>query len=112
MKLNEMTAEKAFEAMGRMIPHVTAILEDPAVADCKKMLKDKKENGAKLFSSVMPLMLVKHSDHIFGVVAAATGTTEADVKKLPMSELKATFEEAWADVLGFFPLCLRLVVNA
>lgn len=112
MKLSEMPAEKAFEAMGRMIPHVSSILQDPAVANCKKMLKDKKASGAQAFSSIMPLMLVEHSTDIFAIVSAATGCAEDDVKTMPLPELKAYFEEAWAEVLDFFPFCLRLVANA
>lgn len=112
MKISEMPAEKAFEAMGRMIPHVSAILEDSAVAGCKAMIGSKNASGAQLLGSVMPLMLTKHSDHLFAIVAAATGMAEDEVKTMPLSELRTAFEDAWKDVLDFFPFCLRLVANA
>lgn len=112
MKLSEMPAEKAFEAMGRMIPHVSAILEDPEVIECKNLFKASGANGAMLMSRAMPLLLTKHPGHIFSVVAAATGKAEEEVKTMSLAELKAAFEEAWADVLDFFPFCLRLVANA
>lgn len=112
MKLSEMPADQAFEAMGKMIPHVAAILEDPAVGECKKLLKEKNANGAQMLSRAVPLIFSSHPDDIFAVVAAATGHTEEDVRSMPLSQVKEAFDEAWADVLDFFPFCLRLVANA
>lgn len=112
MKLSEMKTQDAFEAMVTMLPHVTAILEDTDLAEEKQKIKDKKATGAQSFGAIMPLVIGRHGDDMVSIVAAVTGKTVQEVRDMPMSEMQEEFDEAWKDVLGFFPLCLRLAMNA
>ncbi len=112
MTLHEMKTEQAFEAMVKMLPHVTAILDDEDVMAEKKKIKEQKPTGGQTFSAVMPLMLTRHGGSMIAIVAAACGVDEAAVREMPLCEMQKAFDDAWKDVLGFFPSCLRLVMNA
>lgn len=112
MKLSEMKTADAFEAMVKMLPHVTAIIEDADMAAEKEKVKNKQVSGAQTFGAVIPLVLGRHGDDMIAIVAYATGNTVQDVRDMPVLEMRAAFDEAWKDVLDFFPLCLRLVLNA
>ena len=60
----------------------------------------------------MPLVIGKHGDDMVAIVAAVTGKTVQEVRDMPVNEMQEEFDAAWKDVLGFFPLCLRLAMNA
>lgn len=112
MTLREMKTEAAFEAMVKMLPYVTAILEDADLTAEREKIKAKTSTGAQTFGAVIPLVLGRHGSDMIAIVAAACGMEEKDVREMPMQEVRELFEEAWKDVLGFFPLCLRLVMSA
>ena len=112
MSLLEMKTQDAFEAMVKMLPHVTAILEDADIAAEKEKIKNKEVTGAQTFGSLMPLVLAKHGEDMVAIVAAASGMSVHDAKAMPFSEMREAFDKAWKDILDFFPLCLRLVMNA
>lgn len=112
MKLSEMRTQDAFEAMVKMLPHVSAILEDAEIAAEKAKIKSKAASGAQTFGAVIPLVLGKHAEDMFAIVAHATANDVQAVRDMPVQEMREAFDEAWKDVLGFFPLCLRLVANA
>lgn len=112
MKLTEMKTQDAFEAMVRMLPHVTAILEDADIVAEKEKIKNKTASGAQSFNAIMPLVIARHGEDMIAIVAAASGRDVRAVKDMPLQEMREAFDEAWKDVLDFFPLCLRLVMNA
>lgn len=112
MSLHEMKTEAAFDAMLKMLPHVTAILEDADMTTEKEKIKSKETTGAQAFGSVIPLVLGKHGSDMIAIVAAVSGMEEKDVRELPLQEMRAIFDDAWKDVVDFFPLCLRMVMNA
>ncbi len=112
MTLREMNTEAAFEAMVKMLPHVTAILEDADLAAQKEKIKAKTSTGAQTFGAVIPLVLGRHGGDMIAIVAAASNMEEKTVREMPMQEMRELFDAAWKDVLDFFPLCLRLVLNA
>lgn len=112
MNLREMKTQDAFEAMTKMLPHVTAILEDADIAAEKEKIKNKTATGAQSFNAIMPLIIARHGEDMFAIVSAASGNDLQTVKNMPLQEMRDVFDEAWKDVLDFFPLCLRLVMNA
>lgn len=112
MKLSEMKTQDAFEAMVKMLPHVTAILEDSDIVAEKEKIKNKTASGGQSFGAILPLVLGRHADDIFCIVAAASGMAEKDIREMPLAEMKVLFDEVWKDILDFFPLCLRLVMSA
>lgn len=112
MTLREMKTEQAFEAMVKMLPHVTAILEDADLAAEKEKIKNKKATGAQAFGAVMPIVLTRHGGDMIAIVAAACCMEEKDVREMPLCDMQAAFDGAWKDVLDFFPSCLRLAMNA
>lgn len=112
MSLTEMKTQDAFEAMVKMLPHVTAIIEDADIAAEKERIKAKESTGAQTFGALMPLVLARHGGDMIAIVAAASGVTEKEVGEMPLAQMRDAFDAAWKDILDFFPLCLRLAMNA
>lgn len=112
MTLREMKTAEAFEAMVKMLPHVTAILDDADISAEKAMVKAKKHTASETFNVVMPLVLCRHGDDMIAITAAASGMSEDEVRELPLAEMQAAFDAAWKDVLDFFPSCIRMVMTA
>lgn len=114
MKLSEMSTEKAFDAMVKMLPYAVSIAEDAELKETKEHIKEKRDSltNGKLMALVIPAVADKHRDDVFSIVAILEGTDKESVSKKPFGETMAAFDSAWEDIMGFFPVCLRLTVSA
>ena len=112
MKLSDMTTEKAFACMARMVPHVAQIMSDPAVAEAKQKLiaMDDELTGGDVMLAIYPLLMRDHCEAVCGIVAALSDKTLEEVKAQPFEETLAAIREGFTEELfSFFPFAVRLV---
>ena len=115
MTISDMSTEKAFECMARMVPYVVEIENDPNVAEAKRRLQDKGGDltNGDFMQDIYPLLMRDHRHALCGIVAAMEDKTIDEVKAQPWKEtftaIKAGFTK---ELFDFFPFALRLVVNA
>ena len=115
MNISEMSTEKAFECMARMVPYVVEIENDPNVAEAKRKLQDK---GSELTNGdfmldIYPLLMRDHSEALCGIVAAMSDKTVDEVRTQPWKETFAAIKAGFTkELFDFFPFAMRLVANA
>ena len=114
MKLSDMTTEKAFACMARMVPHVAEIVGDPAVTEAKRKLHDKagELTNGDFMLAIYPLLMRDHCEAVCGIVAAMSEKTVEEVKAQPFEETLAAIREGFTEELfSFFPFAVRLAYS-
>lgn len=93
MKLSEFSTERALDMMCQITPHIVNFAEDQellgAVTPPKK--KNKKISGADAYSyglkkipTIIPLLLQKHRQDVFGLLAILNDTTPEKIAEQPI----------------------------
>ena len=114
MNISDMSTEKAFECMARMVPYVVEIENDPNVAEAKRKLRDKSGDitNGDFMLDIYPLLMRDHQEALCGIIAAMSNKTVDEVKAQPWKEsfaaIKAGFTKEFFD---FFPFAVRLVAS-
>ena len=114
MKLSDMTTEKAFACMARMVPHVAEIVGDPAVAEAKRKLHDKagELTNGDFMLAIYPLLMHDHCEAVCGIVAAMSEKTLEEVKARPYKKTLAAIMTGFAeDFFDFLPVAVRLAYS-
>ena len=114
MNISQMSTEKAFECMVRMVPYVVEIMSDPAVAEAKAKLKEKdgELTGGDFMLAMYPLLMRDHAEALCGIVAAMSEKTPDEVKAQPLGEtLAALGAGITKELFDFFPFAVRLVAS-
>lgn len=110
---NKMTTELAFESMEKLLPHLSAVINDADVQGIMEGLKTeegKNQPVGDLMMTLLPLFVGKHRDSMFEIVAALKGCTVEDVKQMDFAETVAVMRNNFlGDMLHFFICCLRMV---
>lgn len=116
MRISDMTTEQAFACMARMVPHVAEIERDEELAAAKEALRHKGGDNVTtgdVIDAVMPLMLGKHKQAVFGILGALE---DKQVKEIAGQPYAATIAAVKADMtkefFDFLPFVYRLVLNA
>ena len=115
MKLSDMSTEKAFECMARMVPYVVEIENDPAIAEAKRKMTEKsgEVTNGDFMLEIYPLLMRDHLDALCGIIAAMEGKTAGEVKAQPYKETFAAIKAGFTkELFDFFPFAVRLVANA
>lgn len=117
MKLSEFSTERALDVMCQITPHIVNFAEDQelmgAVIPPKK--KNKKLSGAKLsgadaysyglkkIPTIIPLLLQKHRQDVFGLLAILNDTTPEKIAEQPiLVTVRQIIELTKDDALGDF----------
>lgn len=114
MSISQMSTDKAFECMARMVPYVVEIAGDPKLVEAKKELAEK--GGELAYSDFMlavyPMLLCEHKDALYGIVAAMSDKTVDEVKRQPSGETFSVMREnSTKELFDFFPFAVRLAGN-
>lgn len=116
MKLSEMSSARAFECMARMVPHVAAIERDPEVAAARQRMLDRGLEEATMgdvIDAVMPVILERHAEAVFGIVGALEGKTPAQIAGQPCAKTIAAMREGLTqEFFDFLSFASRLVMSA
>lgn len=115
-----MTTAKTLDAMMELLPHITAILEDPQAKDLRATLRP--EEGAektevdapKLMGRLFPLMLTAHRAEMYGILSVLSGKTVDEVKEMPFAETQELLknDNLMKDFFSFFPWLLQMALRA
>ena len=105
-----MRADAAFETMERLLPHLSAIINDADGAALMRSIRDKgKAPAGNVMQELLPLFLGPHREDMFGIVAALKGCTVEEAKVLDLKEVNAIMRENFVgDMVLFFGNCLTL----
>lgn len=100
----KMESGKALDALGKMVPHLETILNDPDYIHIKDKMKSNAEMTAKdIMFDAFVVVAMKNRRALYGIVSAATGKTEKEVEEQPLEETIAALEWATGNaVIGFF----------
>ena len=111
MKISDMPTDQGFDVMQRLTPYVNEIIGDEEVTKIAEEFREKK-NALSSMNRLFPLMLERHRDALYGMVAAVGGKTVEEVRSQPLGQTKEGFQEAMSDdVFDFFILFLRMAVR-
>ena len=111
MKISEMSTEQGFDVMEKLVPYVNEIVSDEEVGKIAAAYRESR-NAADSMGQLFPLMVQKHRDALYGMVAVTSGKTVEEVRKQPLSKTKEGFDAALCDdVIDFFILFLRMAVR-
>lgn len=105
-----MRADVAFETMERMLPYLSAIINDEDGSALMRSIREKgKAPAGNVMQEMLPLFLGPHKEDMFGLVAALKNCTIEEAKALEMKELNAVLRENMVgDMVLFFGNCLTL----
>lgn len=108
MKLSEMSTEQLAACLCRLAEPIGVLTADEEIAETVKRIGEDKEKpvytvlgGAA--SKLIPLMLKKHEAETYGILAALTGKSEAELKtQRGLKTIKDAKECFDKDLLDFF----------
>lgn len=105
-----MRADVAFETMEKMLPHLSAIINDEESTALMRSIREKgKMPAGNVMQELLPLFLGPHKEDMFGIVAALKGCTAEEAKALDLKEINAIMRENFVgDMVLFFGNCLTL----
>lgn len=105
-----MRADVAFETMEKVLPYLSAIINDEEGATLMRSIREKKNAPAgNVMQEMLPLFLGPHKDDMFGIVAALKDCTIEEAKAMEMKDLNAVLRENFVgDMVLFFGNCLTL----
>lgn len=118
MRINEMSADKAFETMAKLVPYIYNISDDETIKKAKSERNERtddpeeaKKAGERFLWSVIPAVLARHKEDVFGIVSVMEGCSIEDVQKMTYAELMECINGAGIfDVLSFFKFAVRMSV--
>ena len=104
ISLQNMQSGKALDALGKILPHMDAILTDPEYIRIKeKMQADKELTTKDIMGDAFMAIAMKNRKAVYGIVGAVTGKSEKEVEEQPFGETIAVLKDATGnEVLGFF----------
>jgi hypothetical protein len=108
MKISQMTADQASDALARLTQPISNIVDDDDVNDLVvEFANSKDKTPLKIISSmlpkVVPLALRKHKKDLYEIVGVLAQKNVADVGKMTVLEIMTTFRESVdQELMDFF----------
>lgn len=116
MRISELSTDKAADVLCEVSTYALNIVTDDELRDSLKAQIDAEKPqtvgeryaiGAQRISQWIPILLKKHRDDVFGILAAINGTTIAAIKKQniikTMLQVRAAVKDK--DLMDFFKSC-------
>lgn len=116
MRISELSTDKAADVLCEVSTYALNIVTDEELRDSLKAQIDAEKPqtageryaiGAQRIGQWIPLLLKKHRDDVFGILAAINGTTIAAIKKQNIIKTMLQVREAVKDkdLMDFFKSC-------
>lgn len=116
MRISELSTDKAADVLCEVSTYALNIVTDDELRDSLKAQIDAEKPqtageryavGAQKISQWVPILLKKHRDDVFGILAAINGTTIAAIKKQNIIKTMLQVREAVKDkdLMDFFKSC-------
>lgn len=116
MKISELSTDKAADVLCEVSAYALNIVTDEELRDSLKAQIDAEKPqtageryavGAQKISQWVPILLKKHRDDVFGILAVVNSTTVAEIKKQniikTMLQIKDVVKDK--DLMDFFKSC-------
>lgn len=116
MRISELSTDKAADVLCEVSTYALNIVTDDELRDSLKAQIDAEKPqtageryaiGAQRIGQWIPILLKKHRDDVFGILAAINGTTIAAIKKQNIIKTMLQVREAVKDkdLMDFFKSC-------
>lgn len=116
MRISELSTDKAADVLCEVSAYALNIVTDEELRDSLTAQIDAEKPqtageryavGAQKISQWVPILLKKHRDDVFGILAAINGTTIAAIKKQNIIKTMLQVREAVKDkdLMDFFKSC-------
>lgn len=116
MRISELSTDKAADVLCEVSTYALNIVTDEELRDSLKAQIDAEKPqtageryaiGAQRIGQWIPILLKKHRDDVFGILAAINGTTIAAIKKQNIIKTMLQVREAVKDkdLMDFFKSC-------
>ena len=116
MRISELSTDKAADVLCEVSTYALNIVTDEELRDSLKAQIDAEKPqtvgeryaiGAQRIGQWIPILLKKHRDDVFGILAAINGTTIAAIKKQNIVKTMLQVREAVKDkdLMDFFKSC-------
>lgn len=116
MRISELSTDKAADVLCEVSTYALNIVTDDELRDSLKAQIDAEKPqtageryaiGAQRIGQWIPILLKKHRDDVFGILAAINGTTIATIKKQNIIKTMLQVREAVKDkdLMDFFKSC-------
>lgn len=106
----------AFETMAKAVPYIAELLDDEELKQVKAEWKESKElTIGSMMKKLLPMILVKHPDAVFGLLGAFNGRTAEEIAQQEQSETMRMLKDAMTmldDIDVFFGFAAHIARNA
>ena len=118
MKISELTTERAADVLCEVSIYALNILSDKELLASLRMQIDGKDGdstkaeliavASEKIAELIPLLLKKHKDDVFGIVAAVNGLTLEQVRQQKIIKTMTAIKEMAQDkdLIDFFRSCV------
>lgn len=118
MKISELTTERAADVLCEVSIYALNILSDKELLDSLRMQLEGTDGdstkaeliavASEKIAELVPLLLKKHKDDVFGIVAAVNGLTLEQVRKQKIIKTMTAIKEMAQDkdLIDFFKSCV------
>lgn len=106
-----MQTDVAFDMMEKLLPHLSAVINDADVGETMKEIRKKQggQQSGDMMAALLPLFIGKHREAMFNIVAVLEGKTVDEVRCQEFSQTIAAMRRNFVDdMLVFFHYCLRM----
>lgn len=108
-----MTTEMAFDAIEKLLPHLAAVMNDVDIRAVTELVNADAESRPKvgdLMQQLLPLLVTKHREHMYHIVACFKGITPEEAATLDFHDTAMALKENFmGDMVLFFAQSLRMV---
>jgi len=97
MKLSQMSTDKALDCLAALTPYIEKLIEDEEILDIFKSKKAENEAqwlfGLKRMLTILPQIIGKHKETVFGIVSVVSGRTLEEVAEQSIITTLFDFKE-------------------
>lgn len=108
MKISQLTADQAADALARLTQPISNIIDDEDVSELVTEFASSKDKAplkiiSSLLPKVVPLAIRKHRRDLYEIVGVLAQKPTAEVGKMTVLEIMTTFRESVdQDLMDFF----------
>lgn len=104
-----MQANIAFDTMEKLIPHMSAIINDASGAQIIKNMRDNRRPAGSVMAELLPLFLGSHRENLYGIISVLSHCSIEEAKEMDIKDVNKILAENFVeDMLLFFVHCLKL----
>ena len=109
-----MNTKMQFEAMEKALPYVAELMDCKELKEFKNRMKESDGVGnGEMMLGLMPVVLAKKPDAVFGMLGALDGKTAEEIAEQDWEETKKLMKSpAINDLFDFFIFSVRMARNA